>query len=76
MEPGEDKDLKIGEHGTLSGSKDKIQVKSVLGILLAIVGAIFVYYVLSAITVAQGSASDPKVLSQAGADLPRSFSRH
>jgi len=73
MEPGEDKDLKIGEHGTLSGSKDKIQVKSVLGILLAIVGAIFVYYVLSAITVEHGSASDIRVLSKAGRWLAAVF---
>jgi len=73
MEPVESKNLKIGEQGSLSRLKDNISVKSALGIIAAIVGAILVYYLLSAITVEHGSASDPKILSQAGRGLAAIF---
>ena len=69
MESAEDKKLKNGEQGSISGLKGNIRAKSALGILLAVFGAILIYYVLSAITVEQGSASDPRVLSQAGRGL-------
>ena len=73
MEPAENKSLKNGEQGSISGLKDNTGVKSVLGIIVAIVGAILIYYVLSSITVEQGSASDPRVLSQAGRGLAAIF---
>jgi sodium-dependent dicarboxylate transporter 2/3/5 len=73
MEPAEDKNLKIGEQGSLSGLRSNTRVKSVLGILLAIVGAILVYYVLSAITVEHGPTSDIRVLSEAGRGLAAIF---
>lgn len=73
MEPIENKKLKTGEQGLLSKLKDSMRVKSVLGILLAILGAILVYYLLSAITVEQGPATDLHVLSKAGRGLAAIF---
>ncbi|MBN1832315.1 MAG: DASS family sodium-coupled anion symporter [Deltaproteobacteria bacterium] len=73
MEPAEDKDLRIGEHGSFSGLKDNRGMKSVLGIFFAVLGAILVYYVLSAITVEHGSAADIRVLSKAGRGLAAIF---
>ena len=73
MEPVENKKIKSGEQGLLSKLKDNISIKSILGILLAVVGAILVYYVLSAITVENGPATDPKVLSPAGRGLAAIF---
>ncbi len=73
MEPAEDKNLRVGEQGSSSGSMDKKRMKSVLGILIAVLGAILVYYVLSAITIEQGPASDPRVLSHAGRGLAAIF---
>ena len=73
MEPVENEELETGEKGLLSQLKDNIRIRSALGILIAILGAILVYYILSAITVEHGSASDPKVLSQAGRGLAAIF---
>lgn len=73
MEPAENKDLKIGEKGSLSGLKDNKSIKSALGIIFAVMGAILIYYVLSSITVEHGSASDPRVLSKAGRGLAAIF---
>ena len=60
MEPAEEKNLVK-------------RMKSVLGIFIAFLGAILVYYVLSAVTAEHGSAPDPKVLSQAGRGLAAIF---
>jgi sodium-dependent dicarboxylate transporter 2/3/5 len=73
MEPVEKKKILSAKQGLLSNLMDSISIKSVLGILLAIVGAILVYCVLCAITVEHGSASDPRVLSQAGRGLAALF---
>jgi sodium-dependent dicarboxylate transporter 2/3/5 len=73
MEPGENKKLETGEKGLLSQLNENIKIKSALGILIAILGAVLVYYLLSAITVEHGSSSDPKVLSQAGRGLAAIF---
>ena len=73
MQTIENKKLKTGKQGLLSKLKDNIRAKSVLGILLAIVGAILVYHILSAITVEHGPSSDPEVLSQAGRGLAAIF---
>jgi sodium-dependent dicarboxylate transporter 2/3/5 len=73
MEPAENKNRRIGEHGSLSGLKEDRRVKSVLGIFIAVLGAILVYYVLSAITVEHGSAADIRVLSKTGRGLAAIF---
>lgn len=56
-----------------SGYKDRLSVKPVISILLAILGAIVVYYILSSITVENGSASDIRVLGKAGRSLAAIF---
>lgn len=53
--------------------KDNNIVKSVLGIFFAVLGAIVIYYLLSAITIEQGPASDIHVLSKAGRGLAALF---
>ena len=58
MEPVENEELETGEKGLLSQLKDNIRIRSALGILIAILGAILVNYILSAITVEHGSASN------------------
>jgi sodium-dependent dicarboxylate transporter 2/3/5 len=73
MEPVENKKVLSGDQGFLSKSNGSVSIKSVLGLLFAIVGAILVYYVLSAITVKDGSASDIHVLSKAGRGLAALF---
>ncbi len=49
------------------------KIKSVLGIFFAVLGAIVVYYILSKITVENGSASDIHVLSKGGKSLAAIF---
>jgi len=73
METIKNSKFKAGKQDFLSLLKGDIGFKSLLGILVAILGAILVYYLLSAITVEHGSASDPKVLSQAGRGLAALF---
>ena len=73
MELVENKKIEDGERGLFARFKDNISIKSVLGILMAILGAILVYYLLSAITVENGPASDPRVLSKAGRGLAAIF---
>jgi sodium-dependent dicarboxylate transporter 2/3/5 len=73
MEPAEDKNLNASEQGSFSGLEDDARLKSVLGIFFAVLGAILVYYSLSAITVEQGSDSDIRVLSNAGRGLAAIF---
>lgn len=73
MELVENKKLRNDERGLFARLKDNTGVKSALGILLAILGAILVYYLLSAITVENGPASDPRVLSKAGRGLAAIF---
>jgi sodium-dependent dicarboxylate transporter 2/3/5 len=73
MEANESNKLKAGKKGFLSRLKNDVGFKSVLGIFAAILGALLVYYLLSAITIEHGSASDPKVLSQAGRGLAALF---
>lgn len=51
----------------------KSKVKSFLGILFAIIGAIIVYAILSSITIEQGPASDIRVLSEPGRMLGAFF---
>jgi len=69
MEPIENKKLDVEKKIFLSNTR----IKSLLGILVAIFGALLVYYLLSAITVEHGSASDPRVLSKAGRGLAAIF---
>jgi sodium-dependent dicarboxylate transporter 2/3/5 len=69
MEPNGNKRLEVGGKGFLSNTR----IKSAIGILMAIFGALLVYYLLSAITVEQGPASDPRVLSKAGRGLAAVF---
>src|SRR4030043_1191433 len=73
MELVENKKLRNGERGLFARLKDNTGVKSALGILLAILGAILVYYLLSDITVENGPASDPRILSKAGRGLAAIF---
>jgi sodium-dependent dicarboxylate transporter 2/3/5 len=69
MESNGNKRLEVGKKGFLSNAR----IRSVLGILVAIFGALLIYYLLSAITVEQGPASDPRVLSRAGRGLAAVF---
>ena len=73
MEQTEDKKLKDGKQGMPSKSQGDNRIKAVFGILGAVLGALLVYYLLSAITVEHGSASDPQVLSKAGCRLAAIF---
>jgi sodium-dependent dicarboxylate transporter 2/3/5 len=73
METIKNGELEAGKKDLLSRLKDNIGFKSLLGIFVAIFGAVLVYYLLSAITVEQGPVSDPRVLSKAGRGLAAIF---
>lgn len=72
MEPVEDKTLDTADQGVPQVNNNS-KVKSILGISFAIIGAILVYYILSSITVEQGSESDIRVLSEPGRMLAAFF---
>lgn len=68
----ENNKFKSGEQGItqLNGNRN---LKSIFGILFAIIGAVLVYYTLSAITIEHGPVSDAHFLSREGLVLAAVF---
>ena len=73
MESTENIELKDKKQDFLSQLWGNARFKAFLCIFVAISGALLVYYLLSAITIEYGPASDPRVLSRAGCGLAAIF---
>jgi len=73
MESIDDRKLEDGKKDFSFQLTTNSKFKSIFSILVAIFGALLIYYLLSAITIEHGTASDPRVLSKAGRGLAAIF---